>query len=228
MTASGERVGTGFLLPGSAFSEAGDSEPVFVTNAHVISSEVNNAISPAEAFVTFEVESTAKGTLVSYKVGEVLFTSPPGDLGVTNGAEENLDVTIVRLDALPATLKSLKKATNLPLIDGKTRVYLVGHPRGSGLQISLQDSRLLDVDDVERLVHYRTPTDPGSSGSPVFNSNWEVVALHHGGSFTTPRLHGGGVYEANEGISLQAIEKAWRGGQTTLLQSTKPDAGNQR
>jgi hypothetical protein len=220
MTASGERVGTGFLLSGSAFSQAGDSAPVFVTNAHVISSEVSNAISPAEAFVTFEVESTAKGTLVSYKVGEVLFTSPPGDLGVTNGAGQNLDVTIVRLDAPPATLKALKKATNLPLIDGKTRVYLVGHPRGSGLQISLQDSRLLDVDDVERLVHYRTPTDPGSSGSPVFNSKWEVVALHHGGSFTTPRLHGGGVYEANEGISLQAIEKAWRGSQTTPLQTT--------
>ena len=212
MTASGERVGTGFLLSGSAFSGAGDCAPVFVTNAHVISSEVLNAVDPAEAFVTFEVESTVKGTLVIYKVGEVLFTSPPGDLGVTNNVGQDLDVTIVRLIGLPTTVRALNKARNLPLIDSKTRVYVVGHPRGSGLQISLQDSRLLDVDDSERLVHYRTPTDPGSSGSPVFNSKWEVVALHHGGSFSVPRLHGSGVYEANEGISLQAIEKAWLGG----------------
>lgn len=211
MTASGERVGTGFLLSGSAFSRAGDCAPVFVTNAHVISNDVRNAIAPADAYVTFEVESTAKGKLVSYKVGEVLFTSPPGDLGVSNSARQDLDVTIVRLNELPATARVLNKANNLPLIDGKGRVFVVGHPRGSGLQISLQDSRLLDIDDDERLVHYRTPTDPGSSGSPVFNSKWEVVALHHGGSFTTPRLHGGGAYEANEGIALQAIEQAWLG-----------------
>jgi|688.fasta_scaffold01941_8 hypothetical protein len=30
-------------------------------------------------------------------------------------------------------------------------------------------------------LHYETDTDPGSSGSPVFNDQWEVVALHHSG-----------------------------------------------
>jgi hypothetical protein len=59
----------------------------------------------------------------------------------------------------------------------------------------------------ERLLHYRTPTDPGSSGSPVFNPDWDVIALHHAGTSTTPRLHGDGEYEANEGISMVAIRK---------------------
>jgi V8-like Glu-specific endopeptidase len=95
---------------------------------------------------------------------------------------------------------------------GKTNVYVVGHPRGAGLQISLHDSRLLDIDDDEHLIHYRTPTDPGSSGSPVFNSSWEVVALHHGGSTTAPKFRGGGNYEANEGISLHAIRRKWKAG----------------
>jgi V8-like Glu-specific endopeptidase len=67
------------------------------------------------------------------------------------------------------------------------------------------------VDDSESLLHYRTPTDPGSSGSPVFNSEWEVIALHHSGSSKTPRLHGGGFYEANEGIALSAIRAAMSG-----------------
>jgi V8-like Glu-specific endopeptidase len=84
----------------------------------------------------------------------------------------------------------------LPLIDAKARAYVIGHPRGSGLQISLHDSLLLDIDDRERLVHYRTPTDPGSSGSPVFTRQWEVMAVHHSGSSKTRRLHGEGTYEA--------------------------------
>lgn len=209
MTVCGKRVGTGFLLSDSAFNRAENSAPVFITNAHVISADVDGAIAPEEAWVTFEVESTAKGILTSYKVGEILFTSPPGDLGITKEARKDLDVTVARLNKLPATAQGLKKAKYLPLIDSTTRVYVVGHPRGSGLQISMQDSGLLDIDDHERLIHYRTPTDPGSSGSPVFNTKWEVVALHHGGASSAPRLHGSGTYEANEGISLLAIEEAW-------------------
>ncbi|MBD6620865.1 trypsin-like peptidase domain-containing protein [Komarekiella sp. 'clone 1'] len=30
-------------------------------------------------------------------------------------------------------------------------------------------------------MHYETDTAPGSSGSPVFSDQWEVVALHHSG-----------------------------------------------
>ncbi|MBW3542890.1 MAG: endonuclease [Planctomycetes bacterium] len=33
----------------------------------------------------------------------------------------------------------------------------------------------------ERFLHYETDTAPGSSGSPVFNDQWEVVGLHHSG-----------------------------------------------
>lgn len=54
---------------------------------------------------------------------------------------------------------------------------------------------LLDICEYERLLHYRTPTEPGSSVRPVFNARWEVVALHHAVSPTTRRPE----YEANEG-----------------------------
>ncbi len=61
----------------------------------------------------------------------------------------------------------------------------------------------------ERLVHYRTPSEGGSSGSPVFGpTDWKVVALHHAGSNDMPRLDGQGTYEANEGIALAALTKA--------------------
>jgi hypothetical protein len=35
-----------------------------------------------------------------------------------------------------------------------------------------------------------------------------VIALHHAGDDEMPRLHGTGVYEANEGIRLDQIQAA--------------------
>jgi V8-like Glu-specific endopeptidase len=183
--------------------------PVFVTNAHVISGTVPKAIPPGNALVTFEVESEVAGIPVNYAVDETVFTSPPAKLGTSD--PDGLDVSIVRLKPVgQATthFTSLATANSLPLIESKARAYVIGHPLGGGLQISLHDSVLLDIDDAERLVHYRTPTDPASSGSPVFNTEWQVIGLHHGGSAKTPRLHGAGDYEANEAISLSAIRKA--------------------
>jgi V8-like Glu-specific endopeptidase len=141
-----------------------------------------------------------------------LFTSDPGDLGELSSALERLDATIVALKTLPANVSGLKAAANIPLPSPKSKAFVVGHPASGALQFSLHDSVLLNVCDDERLMHYRTPTDPGSSGSPVFNANWQVVALHHAGSPNTPRLHGTGFYEANEGITIRAIrQKVGRG-----------------
>lgn len=204
---TGARLGTGFLLAGEWLGYA-STGIVFVTNAHVISDTVANAIHPDNARVTFEVESELAGTPLFYKVERVLSTCPPARLGTS--ADEALDFTVVTLKRegqSSGQLKPLKPARGLPLVEKKAKAYVVGHPLGSGLQISLNDSVLLDIDDAERLVHYRTPTDPGSSGSPVFNTQWQVIGLHHGGSDETPRLHGSGSYEANEAISLLSIRK---------------------
>jgi V8-like Glu-specific endopeptidase len=205
--ARGERLGTGFLVSGKAISPRFEDRPVFVTNAHVISREVPNAIAPADARVSFELEVVKLGQPKVYKVKELLYTSPPGNLGDRSPSQENLDVTLVTLEGQDQGFDQLGVTDNLPLVDPKSKAYVIGHPRGAGLQISLNDSVLLDIDDDERLMHYRTPTDPGSSGSPVFNAKWQVIAVHHGGSSTTPRLRGNGSYEANEGITLSALRR---------------------
>ncbi len=209
---TGARLGTGFLIAGDWF-RLGHAGPVFVTNAHVISATVERAIPPDKALVTFEVESEQAGNPISYAVDEVIFSSPPAKLGVSDPC--GLDVSIVTLKPvgqIPPHFAALRTADSLPLIESKARAYVIGHPLGGGLQISLHDSVLLDIDDDGRLVHYRTPTDPASSGSPVFNTEWQVIGLHHGGSAKTPRLHGPGDYEANEAISLSAIRTAMKRG----------------
>ncbi|MFD7967298.1 trypsin-like serine peptidase [Streptomyces clavifer] len=58
-------------------------------------------------------------------------------------------------------------------------VNVIGHPSGRLKEIALRDNALqVRLDD---FLHYRTDTEPGNSGSPVFNDQWEVVALHHSG-----------------------------------------------
>jgi len=204
---TGRRLGTGFLVRAEAFGFGSTDDLVFVTNSHVISDSVQGAILPANAWVTFELECAAMEEPISHKVvPQVLFTSPPGDLGVT--AADRLDVTVVKLESWPKGGLGLRVNETLPTPSRKTKVFVVGHPSGDALQLSLHDTELLDVCDDDRLLHYRTPTEPGSSGSPVFNMSWEVVALHHAGSSAMPRLRGKGEYEANEGISMHAIRNA--------------------
>jgi len=59
-------------------------------------------------------------------------------------------------------------------------------------------------------VQYRAPTEPGSSGSPVFEAAlWRVIALHHAGAEAMRKLNGKpGTWAANEGIWIQSIVKA--------------------
>jgi len=102
------------------------------------------------------------------------------------------------------------------------RVYIIGHPAGRELSISFQDNELLDHEGEPGgqpgkpgvcKLHYCTPTEPGNSGSPVFDDrSWHVVALHHaGGQRGLRRLNGiGGTYGANEGLGMAALLQAAR------------------
>lgn len=57
-------------------------------------------------------------------------------------------------------------------------VNVIQHPAGRPMEIAVRDNLLLSLDDEARLT-YKTDTEPGSSGSPAFNDQWELVALHH-------------------------------------------------
>ncbi|WP_225878632.1 trypsin-like serine peptidase [Spongiactinospora rosea] len=58
-------------------------------------------------------------------------------------------------------------------------VNIIGHPNGRLKEISIRENRL-EV-RLDAFLQYQTDTEPGSSGSPVFNDQWEVTALHHSG-----------------------------------------------
>jgi hypothetical protein len=189
-----EGVGTGFLIKGADLCADWGDEPVLITNAHVMNEDEDDeeALRPEQAVITFQVLG-----LEQYRVKEVLWSSPP----------DKFDATIVRLDK-PVPCESVYPvAKRLPVLDPPQQVYIIGHPGGRALSLSLQDNLLLDHQDP--LLHYRTPTEGGSSGSPVFNRQWVLIGLHHAGSEQMRRLNGKeGTYAANEGIWIRALQAA--------------------
>jgi V8-like Glu-specific endopeptidase len=62
-------------------------------------------------------------------------------------------------------------------------------------------------------LRYTTNTQPGSSGSPVFDFEWNLVALHHLGDPAFDKL----TAEFNQGIPANAIRRM-------ILDPTRPGA----
>lgn len=193
-------VGTGFLIQGGDLHPSLAGEILLLTNAHVLSDNpgVRDALHPDDACITFEV----LGRDDTYRAGHLVWSSPPAELDTTVVRFAPEDQT--RLQQLLTNIDPYPLAKSLPLREGsQQRVYIIGHPAGGTLCLSLQDNLLLDHQDP--LIHYRTPTVGGSSGSPVFNQQWELIGIHHKGG-SLPKLNGqAGSYDANEGLWIQAI-----------------------
>lgn len=196
-------LGTGFVLPGKSLHNHLGEETVLLTNAHVVSNDpavhadprFEGVLNPDDAVITFQMQDAGQTV---YAIKEAIWWSHP----------DQLDAFLVRLDKPVGGLAAFPVASNLPNVDGKTCVYVIGHPKGGTLTFSLQDNLLLDHEDPR--LHYRTPTEGGHSGSPVFvGPQWKLVALHHAGGSHMKRLNSQpGEYEANEGIWIQAIVAA--------------------
>lgn len=199
----GNGIGTGFLLRGEDIHEKFKDKPwLLITNAHVISdnpveqNDIPGSLHPDDVKVRFE----ASGTKEEFELDSVLYSSP----------RNKLDCTILSFSTATNELKNIVPfdiSQRMPLKGKNQRVYIIGHPKGGNLSFSIDDNLLLD--HKEPKVHYRAPTEGGSSGSPVFNQNWKLIALHHSGGFKVKKLNGEqGTYAANEGLWMKSILEA--------------------
>ena len=86
-------------------------------------------------------------------------------------------------------------------------VNIIHHPGGNFKQIVLRAQLAAQTDEV---LHYYANTRSGSSGSPVFNEQFELIGLHHYRRPTRTAMTADGrpgPRDANEGIRTSAIVK---------------------
>ena len=183
-------VGTGFLFKVEEIEEL-----FFMTNFHVINSK--NDIKDTR--IIFDYEEDINGDTKaskSFKINELgpWYTSPIAQY----------DVSIFKLNETD----EIKQYGFIPLkkieVNKSEFVNIIQHPGGQLKKIALYHNIVTNVDD--RIVQYLTDTMKGSSGSPVFNSNWEVVALHHsGGNIKEEEPQLRETKYRNEGIQINNI-----------------------
>jgi S1-C subfamily serine protease len=190
----GDTVGTGFVVPGELLHDSWKDQSVVVTNYHVASRKAVRRLR-----VVFE----DNGQEIPIK--DVLWESADDTVG--RHPPRSLDVAILQLAFEPVPPPSYDMSPDTPEVGD--RVYVIGYPRGQALAFSLQDNKLLGA--LDPLIHYRAPTRPGSSGSPVFDGEWRLVGIHHGGRTDMARLDDpAATYDANEGMLLSAIRERVR------------------
>jgi V8-like Glu-specific endopeptidase len=177
--------GSGFLI----------KDNLLITNNHVISSK-----SVAEAAtVEFNYQKTTQGldaVVDRYKL------EPENGFATSLKEEEGgNDWTAVRVRGNP---NEKWGAVTLASVNPKVEdeVIIIQHPGGGPKQIALSHNLVAFVND--KRLQYLTDTLNGSSGSPVFSTDWQVVALHHKGGL----LHEPGSKQAfyrNQGIHINAV-----------------------
>lgn len=164
---NGQQVGwgTGFLIaPG-----------VLITNNHVLPDPGFAARSIAQFQVELDIDGHTQAPMPFGLAPERLFHTSP-----------NLDFTVVAVN--PQALNgaaALDDFGYLPLVSTLGKVAegewltIIQHPNGERKQVCVRENKLLKIDS--DVLWYSTDTLGGSSGSPVHNNDWYVVALHHSG-----------------------------------------------
>jgi endonuclease G, mitochondrial len=171
-------VATGFLV----------SSDLLITNWHVVP-ERSCAVG---MYANFGHEQTDRGTAAGS-----LFALEPQRFFV---AHERLDFALVavrpsgargdRLDDIEPT----RLIGSLGKIQTGDPMNVIQHPSGGPRQFAVSNNRLVDILEADGFLHYESDTLQGSSGSPVFNSHWELVALHH---CAVPAMRGSEILKQN-------------------------------
>lgn len=170
----GRKIGTAFLV----------APDLVLTNAHV----VKEIPALEQGGVRFNVGLQAEAQW-RYFAGQI-----------AHSPVEELDFALVRLET---------PATGVPVTLSTESAYpaqpanILQYPGGIGglLQVALRYNAIVHVEPTR--LYYVTDTEKGSSGSPVFNDDWGVIALHRAGMVDDAQRP---LKNANQGVPLTAIK----------------------
>jgi hypothetical protein len=157
--------GTGWLMGPRAL----------VTNHHVIHARAQGEPMAFDA----ELKRQALGTEVEFGYDGEGTTPQRVKVERLLAADASLDAAVLLLQEAPgaAPLRLCEKP-----VDVRPGSYLpvniIQHPMGRAKTIAIRNNLVTRSEGND--LRYFTDTEEGSSGSPVLNDAWEVVALHRG------------------------------------------------
>ena len=195
LSGRGEARGSGFLIGPDAV----------LTNYHVVEGFLNGS-QAQQLQVRFDallqedgVREPDEGVLVA--VHEIVAARPytaadPGNVNQPPAPDE-LDFAILLLAdeagnaqvggaAGPHQSKAIRGWMALPhpdpVFEAGNPLIIYQYPGGRELMLAIDTEAVLGLVWDGLRLRYRNNTEPGSSGSPVLNFDWELVALHHAGA----------------------------------------------
>lgn len=171
---NGRPFGTGFLV--------GDG--LVLTNWHVVDF-ARKAGAADKLAVRFDYHRLPDGTEAGteFPVERVVDERPcaPGEMGTRPDdppAADELDYALLRLSESTAE-RGWQTLRPGPPLGPDAPIIIVQHPQGEPMKMALDDNALIGPVHKGLRLRYRTNTQPGSSGSPVFDWDLNLVGLHH-------------------------------------------------
>jgi endonuclease G len=193
VTRDGQGLGTGFMI----------SPTLFLTNNHVIATPEH----ADELVIEFDYERDLSG-----RPRQPTRFALSAAICFVSNHEDDLDYTVVSVGGRLTGSGVLTDYQFVPLSSARDKHQLgdhaniIQHPDGRMKEAVLRENQL--VSRASTTLHYVADTEPGSSGSPVFNVLWQVIALHHWGEPHRDLVDQDGrplAKTINEGIRVSAI-----------------------
>ncbi len=184
--------GTGFLI----------APDIVLTNYHVVEKVINKKFTFSDVSLRFDFKKLQANR--ADLEGSVYRLAENALVGYdTYETPANLDYALLKLEypleergfiKMPEIQEdfSLNYRKDAPL-------FIVQHPDGTPLKLALDTESIIEMNELQSRLYYKTITEAGSSGSPCFNNHWDLIALHRSGL----------VGVRNGGVPITTLLKDW-------------------
>jgi V8-like Glu-specific endopeptidase len=182
-------IGTGFLVRPDRV----------MTNYHVMEDVIEGRVPAGKVVLRFDYKTELDG--VTVKAGQEHRLAANWDL--CHSPVRELDYTLLQVEGTPGSdpvggqMGAPSRGWLTPVdhtFERTEPLLILQHPEAKPLKLAFGSVR--DVDAPAKRIVHDVSTEPGSSGSPCFDSDWDLVALHHRGKDTGNRaVHFGAILE---------------------------------
>jgi hypothetical protein len=214
--------GTGFLL----------GPDIVMTNYHVVEPVIKRQVTPDKVALRFDYKALDDGIGVNRGTVYELVQDGAPDAWLIDSSEyspidtnggpgdpspKHLDYALLRVKGKPGAdpvggpRAGLQNPDPRGFVEIPSRphdfekfksVFILQHPEDGPLKFAMDTDSVLGVYGKGTRVRYATTTAPGSSGSPCFDADWNLIALHHAGDPKYQQLYRA---DYNQGIPLAPI-----------------------